>query len=113
MAKTAGEGKSEDKRRAESHVTDPSLPSCSGIKKKKKTMKSRGRTKAKDELKKEDDVHCPMCGEKYKDGEDWICCDICNNWFSRGCAGLEEERLCEQSTTSDMQWICQQCKVWN
>ena len=36
-----------------------------------------------------DNENCGICYKKYKEGEDWICCDNSTVWYHRQCVALE------------------------
>ena len=33
----------------------------------------------------DNDNQCPKCSRIYKEGEEWLCCPVCNNWFHEEC----------------------------
>ena len=33
----------------------------------------------------DNDNQCPKCSRIYKEGEEWLCCSVCNNWFHEEC----------------------------
>merc|ERR1711881_808534 len=44
---------------------------------------------------------CPGC-KMGENGDQWVCCDKCEDWFHFKCEGITEE-------PSDDQWYCSAC----
>ena len=63
--------------------------------------------KAKAHSKK---FYCPICQREYKKDEDWIACDICDNWLDRACAGLTEEDEWDDYSMPGNEYTCPMCR---
>ena len=83
-------------------------PSDRGSDKKRK----RGSVKkGKARQSREDDTYCGYCQLQYVDGEPWVQCDECNEWFDCECQNIsnrEYERL--SSEVEEIPWFCIECK---
>ena len=57
----------------------------------------------------EEDYICPLCnGSSVL--EEWLCCDKCNKWFHRQCAGIDDDQWLLLSET-ETQWFCVECML--
>jgi hypothetical protein len=54
--------------------------------------------------------YCAVCHQEYKDGSDWIACDICDEWLDREYAGLlKEEAWEEYAGDGENDYVCPVC----
>ena len=37
------------------------------------------------EKSSDNDNQCPKCNGFYKEGEEWLCCPVCKNWYHKEC----------------------------
>ncbi|XP_063406721.1 uncharacterized protein LOC134690660 [Mytilus trossulus] len=102
-------------------VSDEQVPSTSGqsevtIKAKPKVKRKRKRSKFVTKTKKkksntenqgEKDTICPLCQRIYVDGDEWIACDICDEWYDRQCLDLSDSQWSELEGDD---WYCPKCK---
>ena len=58
--------------------------------------------------KKKESTVCPKCNKVYVDGEKWVACDICDQWFDAACIGLTDEQW---QNLDDNDWYCPECLV--
>ncbi|KAL4234215.1 hypothetical protein ACF0H5_005868 [Mactra antiquata] len=54
----------------------------------------------------EDDTFCSKCNKLYVAGNDWICCDSCNKWFDRKCAGLSNAFKWKKISKESVNFYC-------
>ena len=57
---------------------------------------------------KVDETVCPVCSAVYKDGDDWVACDLCDKWFDQQCSNLSDEQW---SALESIDWYCASCLV--
>lgn len=51
---------------------------------------------------------CPICGRKYRNGEFWIACDMCDRWFYGKCVNMNQAKADRQP-----HWKCPGCAEGN
>jgi hypothetical protein len=93
----------------ESATTRPGIKSSktkSNCRKKGPHKKSRKRRTTKD-LTDEKDL-CGVCSKSEKEGEEWICCDVCTVWYHRDCVGLDDDDWMMFSDAASL-YTCPMC----
>ena len=78
----------------------------------RKSTKRKGKAKGTSKRQRmayDPDEYCTKCEQKYKEGDDWICCDICHSWLDRSCAGLDDDFLWNHYSGDDAQFVCPLC----
>ncbi|KAL3891860.1 hypothetical protein ACJMK2_004105 [Sinanodonta woodiana] len=75
--------------------------------------KGKGRGKGKGKKKMEtcdkdntDTSVCSVYRRHYAEGELWIQCDLCDEWFDWFCQGIDENTW---SSTENEKWFCTKC----
>ena len=51
---------------------------------------------------------CGVCSKTEKEGEEWLCCDICNIWYHRCCLDFDDEEWAAVSSITSI-YICPMC----
>nr|XP_034316370.1 PHD finger protein ALFIN-LIKE 2 [Crassostrea gigas] len=49
---------------------------------------------------------CATCGKKGSRGLLWLCCDACQQWYHRSCAGISVQAY---KTIGGNPWNCRHC----
>ncbi len=57
--------------------------------------------------RKEDEFKCDKCGGMWKESE-WLQCDLCDEWWCKGCSGLNESQWTKVAGT-DEEFFCKEC----
>ena len=70
----------------------------------KYTSKSKKKTKQMDQAKHI--TICPLCENVYKEGDDWLACDLCDVWYDRQCANISDSKWDE---IEGEDWYCPNC----
>ncbi|GMH40987.1 hypothetical protein BSKO_08897 [Bryopsis sp. KO-2023] len=63
-----------------------------------------GETVSDGDWKDGDGDPCPMCSRRYRQGEFWIACDLCDTWFCGRCAKMTQAKA-ERAP----RWECTKC----
>ena len=70
--------------------------------------KGRGKGRGRAKVEEDEEVECPQCHAGEID-QLWIQCYICNVWYHRNCAGLEENGDWALYDNTDNEWSCRLC----
>lgn len=83
-----------------------SQPPNANLKKRKKRSSKYSSKKKSAKKTHETETICPLCNSVYKDGEDWIACDLCDRWYDRKCIQVSETQWNE---IEESDWFCPEC----
>lgn len=59
------------------------------------------------EFESKDETVCSNCGLVKTDEDDWIQCDICDEWYDRICQNIDGEAL--KTIRDHGDWYCKKC----
>ena len=91
---------------AEKRPISKGKSSKSSVKRKKRATKRKRDTSYEYSSDKES---CGVCFKAEKDGEDWICCDLCLVWFHRECVALQDDEEWILYSTDGAVFACPLC----
>ena len=55
------------------------------------------------------DEECGSCGGLFMEGQESICCDICQKWKHRKCSGLSNPKKWKRYNQDDVEFCCPDC----
>ena len=76
---------------------------------KKKRRKSKYTSTSKKTKQTDQAKHitiCPSCVNLYKEGDDWLPCDLCDAWYDRQCLNISDSQWDEMEGED---WYCPNC----
>lgn len=78
-----------------------------------KSKRGRGRGRGKRGMgrgrKNETTTYCGYCQKEYVDGDAWVQCDKCDEWFDCHCQNISEEEF-ERLGHEAAPWFCFSCR---